>query len=178
MKPFAALCAATLVAATLTACKSSGNQDADISAVGNQDADISAVHATEAQWNQDYASRDLDKIMSHYADDAVLRVPGTAPSKGKDAIREGIKNMTADPAMALKFVASKVEVAKSGDVACAQGTYTLTLTDPQTNQVIHDHGSYVTIYRKEPDGTWKAVADIATSGVPRAPAPTPTAAKK
>jgi ketosteroid isomerase-like protein len=76
--------------------------------------------------------------------------------------------MIDDPAMALKFHAAKVEVAKSADVAYTQGTYTLTLTDPQTKQVVNDHGSYVTTYRKQPDGSWKAVADIATSEVPPA----------
>ena len=80
--------------------------------------------------------------------------------------------MVSDPALSLKFHATKVEVAKSGDVAYTQGTYTLTLTDPQTKQVINDHGSYVTTYRKQPDGTWKAVADIATSEVPPPAPPT------
>jgi ketosteroid isomerase-like protein len=74
--------------------------------------------------------------------------------------------MVADPTVSLKFQPTKVEVAKSGDVAYTQGTYTLTLTDPQTKQLINDHGSYVTTYRKQPDGTWKAVVDIATSEVP------------
>jgi ketosteroid isomerase-like protein len=73
----------------------------------------------------------------------------------------------------LKFHASKVEVAKSGNVAYTQGTYTVTLTDPQTRQLINDHRSYVTTYRKQPDGTWKAVADIVTSDVPP-PTPPPS----
>jgi ketosteroid isomerase-like protein len=81
--------------------------------------------------------------------------------------------MVADPALSLKFHATKVEVAKSGDVDYTQGTYTMTVTDPKTKQLIHDHGSYVTTYRKQPDGTWKAVADIATSDVPP-PAPPPS----
>jgi ketosteroid isomerase-like protein len=70
-------------------------------------------------------------------------------------------------------------VAKSGDVAYTQGSYTMVMTDPQTKQVINDHGSYVTTYRKQPDGTWKAVADIATSEVPPpVPPPTPAPSKK
>jgi len=158
MKPLTALCLTALVAATLTAC----NQPS-----GNHDADVKALHDTETQWNQDYASRDVDKIMSHYADDAVLMVPGTPVSVGKAVIREGVKSMAADPRMALKFTASKVEVAKSGDVAWTQGSYTLTVTDPETKQVINDHGSYVTTYSKQPDGSWKAVADIVASEVPR-----------
>jgi hypothetical protein len=51
------------------------------------------------------------------------------------------------------------------------------MTDPQTRQVINDHGSYVTTYRKQPDGAWKAVADMATSEVPT-PAPPPAPSKK
>jgi ketosteroid isomerase-like protein len=87
--------------------------------------------------------------------------------------------MVSDPALSLKFQSSKVEVAKSGDVAYTQGSYTMVMTDPQTKQVINDHGSYVTTYRKQPDGTWKAVADIATSEVPPpVPPPTPAPSKK
>lgn len=142
--------------------------------LSSHDAAVKAIQDTETQWNQDYASRDVDRIMNHYADDAVMIVPGTPVSNGKAAIREGVKPMAADPAMVLKFASTRVEVAKSADLAWSQGTYTLTFTDPQSQQVINDHGSYVTTYRKEPDGSWKAVADIVTSEVPppaSAPAP-------
>ena len=54
------------------------------------------------------------------------------------------------------------------------GTYEMTATDSATHKVINDHGSYVTTYRKQADGSWRAVADIATSAVP----PTPPAKKK
>lgn len=142
--------------------------------LSSHDAAVKALQDLETQWNQDYASRDVDKIMDHYADDAVMIVPGTPVSNGKAAIREGVKPMVADPAMALKFASTRVEVAKSGDLAWTQGTYTLTITDPQSKQVINDHGSYITTYRKQPDGVWKAVADIVTSEVPPPmPAPAP-----
>jgi len=48
-------------------------------------------------------------------------------------------------------------------MAFTQGSYLLTITDPQSKKVVHDNGSYVTTYRREADGTWKAVTDIATS---------------
>jgi ketosteroid isomerase-like protein len=70
--------------------------------------------------------------------------PGMPPSSGKDTIRNTLKQMVSDPALSLKFQSSKVEVAKSGDVAYTQGSYTMVMTDPQTKQVINDHGSYVT----------------------------------
>jgi uncharacterized protein (TIGR02246 family) len=161
MKRFATLCAIAAMAFTMTAC----NQTPD-----THDADVKAIQNDEAQWNQEWAARDQDKIMAHYADDAILIVPGAPSTSGKEAIRASLKQMVADPTVSLKFQPTKVEVAKSGDVAYTQGTYTLTLTDPQNKQLVHDHGSYVTTYRKQPDGTWKAVVDIATSEVPP-PAP-------
>ncbi len=160
MKRFATLCAITVMTFTMTAC----NQTPD-----THDADVKAIQNDEAQWNQEWAARDQDKIMAHYADDAILIVPGAPSTSGKEAIRTSLKQMVADPTVSLKFQPTKVEVAKSGDVAYTQGTYTLTLTDPQNKQLVNDHGSYVTTYRKQPDGTWKAVVDIATSEVPLAP---------
>jgi uncharacterized protein (TIGR02246 family) len=165
MKRLISLCAAAVITLMVAAC----NQTPD-----THDADVAAIQANETQWNQDYVSKDNDKITSHYADDAVLMVPGAAATTGKDAIRSSLKQMTSDPALSLKFHATKVDVSKSGDLAYTQGTYTLTFTDPQTHQIVNDHGSYVTTYRKQPDGSWKAVADIATSEVPPpAPAPAP-----
>jgi len=162
MKRFACFCATMTIALFAAAC----NQ-----AASNHDADVKAIQDNEAQWNQDWSSKDADKILAHYADDAVLMVPGTPASSGKAAIGTAVKPMVADPAMSLKFQPSRVDVSKSGDWASTQGSYTLTLTDPQTKQVINDHGSYVTTYRKQPDGTWKAVTDIAVSEVPPPVAP-------
>ncbi len=137
-----------------------------------READAKTLRDLETQWNQDWVSKDVDKLLAHYADDAVLMGPGMAAGVGKDAVRKMLAGMTSDPAMSLKFQPSKVEVGKGGDIAYTQGSYTMTMTDPNSKQLINDHGSYVTTYRKGADGTWKAVADIATSEVPP-PAPPP-----
>jgi uncharacterized protein (TIGR02246 family) len=165
MKRFATVCATIAIALIATGC----NRTRD-----THDADVQELKDKEIQWNQDFVSKDPDKLAAHYADDAILMAPGTAASSGKDAIQNALKQMVSDPALSLKFHASRVEVAKSGDIAYTQGSYTMAMTDPQTKQVINDHGSYVTTYRKEPDGTWKAVADIATSEV-QPPSPVPRA---
>lgn len=77
--------------------------------------------------------------------------------------------MLADPALSLKFHATRVEIAKSGDMAFTQGSYSMTMTDPASKKSMTDKGSYVTIYKKQADGSWKAVSDIATSENPPAP---------
>jgi uncharacterized protein (TIGR02246 family) len=127
---------------------------------------VKAISDTEAQWNQDWVAKDQEKLAAHYADDAVLMVPGMPAVSGKDAIREANKQMANDPAMSLIFKASKIDVAKSGELGYSQGSYKLTVTDPGTHKVVNDHGSYVTTYRKQPDGSWRATEDIAVSDVP------------
>jgi len=122
-----------------------------------------AIRDIEANWNQDYLARDIDGLIDHYAEDAVLMAPGSPPSVGKKAIRKVLDGMVADPALSLKFSAARIDVAASGDLGYAQGSYLMTATDPRTKRVIHDYGSYVTTYRREADGRWKAVSEIATS---------------
>jgi uncharacterized protein (TIGR02246 family) len=170
MKSFAAVCSVAVLGALLMGCNPATPD--------TRQADAQALKDTETQWNQDYVAKDIDKIVAHYADDAVLMAPGMPANSGKDAIRKTLQEMIADPALSLKFQASKVEVARSGDVGYTQGSYTMTMTDPNSKQVINDHGSYVTTYRKQADGSWKAVADIATSEVPPPAPPSPAARKK
>jgi len=169
MKRTLILCAPlTVVVSTVVLSLAACNHSADNNASGSDPNAAQALRDTEARWNQDIASRDPDKWASYYTDDAVLMVQGEPAINGKAAIRSALQQMTSDPNMSLKFQASKAEVASSGDLGYTQGTYTLTVTNPQTKKVVTDHGSYVTDYRKQPDGTWKAVADIATSDVPPA----------
>jgi uncharacterized protein (TIGR02246 family) len=163
---FAVLCT-TAVVALFTGCSEP---------VANTDAEVKALKDIEVQWNKDYEAKDAAKLAAHYADDATVMNPGMPASKGKAAIQKTLADMVGDPALSLKFESDRVEIAKSGDVAYTQGHYTMTMTDPATKKPMNDHGSYVTIYKKQADG-WKAVQDAAISDVPP-PAPPPEPAKK
>ncbi|HWB31821.1 MAG TPA: SgcJ/EcaC family oxidoreductase [Acidobacteriaceae bacterium] len=167
------LCAASALALPLAAC----NQVA--APAPTHDDTVKAIQDLEAQWVRDYAAKDPARLAAYYADDAVLMVPGSDPVSGKDAISKEMTGMVSDPAFALKFHPDHVDAASSGDVAWSEGTYTIAMTDPESKQVINDHGSYVTVYKKQSDGSWKAVSDIANSATPPAPpAPVKTTAKK
>ena len=164
MKAVITLCGIAFLAVSITGCNTAPPPAPD-----THDADVKAISDTEGQMLKDWAAKDADKVASHYADDAVLMTPGGSPVNGKDLIAKSAKEMVADPALSLTFQASKVEVAKSGDIGYTLGSYKMTMTNPATHKPMDDHGSYVTTYRKQADGSWKAVADIATSEVPPAP---------
>ena len=163
-----ALGTAALLALATTSC-SQAPQSSE-----THDTNVKALKDNEAQWNKDYQAKDLEEIVANYADDAVLIAPGSAPFQGKDAIRGGLKEMQGDSNLSLEFEASRVDVAKSGDFAYTQGSYTMTLTDPSTKKPLNDKGSYVTVYQKQADGSWKVVSDIASSATPPGPPPPAT----
>lgn len=165
---FIAWCGLTVLTVML-GCSQGPKQSA-----GTHDTDVQAVKDTEAQWNKDYQAKDADKVTAYYTDDAVLIAPGSAPANGKEAIRASMKQFVSDPALSLQFQPSLVDVASSGDVAYTQGSYTLTVTDPTTKKPVNDHGSYVTVYKKQSDGSWKAVLDIVSSAGNMAPQPAKT----
>lgn len=120
------------------------------------------IRADETAWNKDWSDKDLAKITSHYADDAVVMVPGGPAMKGKTGIQDGLKPFMADPNIKLEFAAQRVEVSKSGDLATTQGAYSMTMTDAKTKKPTIEKGTYVTVYKKQADGTWKAIEDINT----------------
>ena len=92
---------------------------------------------------------------------------------GMEGISKGLKEFMADPNFSSTFKTSRVHVAKSGDLACSEGTYAQTATDPASKKKVSEKGNYVTCWMKQADGNWKAVADI-TAAEPAAPAPTAT----
>ena len=134
------------------------------------DADVQSLKDTEAAWVKVVAAKDFEKSMSYYADDASLLWPNAPTINGKDAIRAALKPFFDDPNSSLAFQPSRVEVAKSGDLGYAQGTYTWTMTDPKTKKPVTDKGKYLVAYKKQVDGTWKAMADMDNSDMPL-PAP-------
>jgi ketosteroid isomerase-like protein len=46
----------------------------------------------------------------------------------------------------------------------------MTSTNPKTKKPATDKGKYVTVFKKQADGSWKVVADIFNSDGPAAPA--------
>lgn len=122
--------------------------------------DEKAIKDVEAAWLKDIQAKDVEKSIAHYTDDASFLLTDMPIQTGKDAIRATYKAMMSDPNLAVDFSSTKVEVSKSGDVGYSQGVYTMTTTDPKTKKPMTEKGKYVTVFKKQADGSWQAVEDI------------------
>ena len=123
-------------------------------------ADEKAISDGEVTWVADWKSKDIEKIVSHYADDAIFMEPAIPAMKGKEAIRSGLKFFLEDKNFDITFTTTRVEASKGGDLAYSHGTYAATMTDLTTKKPVSEIGKYVCVYRKQPDGSWKSVVDI------------------
>jgi uncharacterized protein (TIGR02246 family) len=126
-------------------------------------ADLQAVKDVEAAWVKDAATKDADKWASYFTDDGSGLYPGAATLNGKAAIKAAMASIFADPKFSLTFQSTRAIASKGGDMVYSEGTYTMTMTDPKTKKPMTDKGKYLTIYTKQPDGSWKAIADTFNS---------------
>ncbi len=124
-----------------------------------------ALRDLDAQWSAAAGAKDLDKAVSYYSNDATVMPPNASAARTKEAIRKVWQDLLASPGLSISWKATKVEVAKSGDLACLSGTYELTINDPSGKQ-LNDHGKYVEVWEKQADGKWKCGADIWNSDLP------------
>ena len=105
-------------------------------------------------------ARDSAKVASYYAPDAVIATPGRPAARGGEAVSKAIRNDIADPNFKISVSDEKTEVAGSGDLAYRRGTLKITYTNPQTKQAENGAGTYLTVFRKQADGSWKVVEDF------------------
>jgi uncharacterized protein (TIGR02246 family) len=121
--------------------------------------DETAILAASAGWSKAAQSKDLEKSLTFFADNAIMLSPNSPAVQGKENIRKGWQQMLALPGTGLSFSAARVEVARSGDLAWEYGTYEFATSD-KTGKTATEKGTYVTVWKKQPDGAWKVVGDI------------------
>jgi ketosteroid isomerase-like protein len=135
----------------------------------NRDADTQAIKDTEAAAVKDIATKDVEKWVQHYSEDAAVLLPNAPAIIGRDNIRAGLKPMMADPNFSLTFLATKAEVSRGGDIGYTRGTYTMTMSDPKTHEPFTEKGKYLSVFRKNGEGKWLIIEDMASSDLPAPP---------
>ena len=130
----------------------------------NHERDRQAIAKAEADFEKARAEKGLEGWLSFFADDTADFVRGGPFTFTKDEMRQHLEK-DFDPADQLTWQPVKIEVAKSGDLAYSLGNWQLKGKDPTGNEVTRT-GKYITVWKKQKDGSWKVVADTGTVDPP------------
>lgn len=120
-----------------------------------------ALMNADREWSQ--SAKDIPKFMSYFAPEANVSGPNMALVSGTDNIRKTVEPMFTSPGFALQFAPTRAEVGAGGDIGYTAGTYEMTMGG------VTDKGKYVTLWKKQQDGSWKVAEDIFNSDMPAVP---------
>lgn len=113
------------------------------------------------EWSQIASTGDVEKTAGYWADDALLISAGQPTLEGKRAIRQMVEESYKIPGFRISWQPQRVEVSESGDMAYIIENSQVSYND-STGKTITQNNKAVSIWRKQPDGTWKNVVDIST----------------
>lgn len=113
---------------------------------------------------EETAARGADGWAAWFAEDGrMYRERGYVD--GRDAIRAAMEPTFADSLRALRWAPDTAIVAASGDIGYTLGHWEAILRTPAGDSVV-GRGNYVSLWRRQPDGTWKVAADIGNQAPP------------
>ena len=120
-----------------------------------------AITKGNAQWSEGWAKGDAATVAAIFTDDGVQLSGNGTLIKGRQQIMERQKAAMQGADPGVKVTATTTKVWVDGDTAYETGKYKYEYTvkgKPGT-----DEGKYVTIWKKQKDGSWKLTMDM---GVP------------
>lgn len=115
-----------------------------------------------------FQAKDPARIAGLYARDAVFVTPGRPPIVGREAVARIMAEDLRDPGFHLDLAEEKIFVSASGDMAYARGAFRASFTNPRTREVESVAGTYLQVFRRQPDGAWEIAEDISSPGAPAA----------
>jgi len=102
-----------------------------------------------------------EAFSTYMAEDAVGMSDGSQPFIGREAIVAPMEGGTGE----LLWYPVAADIAKSGDLGYTWGRYTYTGQNAEGETVV-SHGKYITVWKLQGDGTWKAVLDGGNTNPP------------
>ena len=123
-----------------------------------------AIHKLGAVFMKSVAAKDSRALVSgFYAPDAVLMPPNQPAIVGRENIRLALQGMMDAGVTSLKL--ETLEIGSSGDLAWERARYTLSMTPPG-GAPTQDVGKSLVVYRRQPNGAWRATVDMYSSDQP------------
>ncbi len=108
---------------------------------------------------------DIESNLKLYTEDAISLPANEPMAEGVAAIRKSMEEMSKTGFKFVSFEPKTVKLIPEGNLVTEIGTYKLKFTMPGMEEPGEDHGKYLTIYEKQPDGSLKIKVETWNSDV-------------
>lgn len=122
------------------------------------DADLKAIREAASSYADAWLTNDADNVMATFVDEPVLSPSGLPYLEGQKAARAFWFPADSPSTKVTDFELMEIEVSGSGDLGYVRGTFRLAFEYDASDY--ENHGKYVTILRKSPDGEWRITHHI------------------
>jgi len=122
-------------------------------------ASEAAMLRADRDFNQAMAEHDLKRFLSFVAPDAAF---DSAERRGRDGVARAWAPFFAPNGPTIKWEPTKAEALVAGDVGYTVGTWERRSKDAAGKEVVR-HGQYLTVWRKQKDGSWQATFDTGST---------------
>jgi len=131
------------------------------------ETDIAAIKQVLNQYAATVNNGDIDQWIDLWADNGIQMPPDAPSNLGKDKILEAAKPGFDQFSIEVQ-VTGLEEVKVSGNLGLTRCNYMQAITPKQggDRQVIVPDGKALTIYEKQPNGSWKILYDCFNSNIP------------
>ena len=124
------------------------------------DENAKVLAKLDDDWSKAAATKDSDRVASFYAEDAIAYPPDEPVAVGRAAAKKIWAAYFAIPNFSISWKTVHAEVSKGGDLGFTAGTYEASFTTDPNNKLVVEKGKYLCTWKKQSDGTWKAIHDI------------------
>jgi ketosteroid isomerase-like protein len=121
-------------------------------------AEVAMIRA-DRDFNQAMADRDLKRFLSFVAPDAAF---DSAEGRGRDAVAKAWAPFFAPDGPTISWSPTKAEALVAGDVGYTIGSWERHSKDAGGHAVVR-RGQYLTVWRKQKDGSWAAAFDTGST---------------
>jgi ketosteroid isomerase-like protein len=120
--------------------------------------DEAALLEADRAFDADTATRRLDGWLAAFAESGAMLLSSGATVVGHEAIAEVMRPAFDDPDFTLRWQPQEARILIPGQLGYTKGRFQQHVRDEQGNESV-TNGTYVTVWKKQPDGSWKIAFD-------------------
>ncbi len=120
------------------------------------------ILAADAAFAQSVADRDRTRFLSFLSDVPIFNGGTPGEVHGRDAVLRAWNQFFEPGGPTLRWTPSAGQVIGAGDLGFTTGQSVLRDTDA-SGRAVERRGEYLTVWRRQPDGSWKVVYDTGST---------------